>query len=127
MDIVKVVVLGVIISLISLFLKQVKSEYALLSVIVGSVILIIYILNYVSSIFNFFENIIERTGISKELLVAMLKIIGIGYLVEFSAGICRDSGNSSIADKVVLAGKLIIFMVSLPIINNFFNMILSML
>lgn len=127
MDIVKVVVLGVIISLISLFLKQVKPEYALLSVIVGSVILIIYILNYVSSIFNFFENIIERTGISKELLVAMLKIIGIGYLVEFSAGICRDSGNSSIADKVVLAGKLIIFMVSLPIINNFFNMILSML
>ena len=56
----------------------------------------------------------------------MLKIIGIGYLVEFSANVCRDSGNSSIADKVIIAGKMMIFIISLPIITNLFDLVLDL-
>ena len=57
----------------------------------------------------------------------LLKIIGVGYLVEFSAGVCIDSGNSSIADKIVLAGKVLIFSLSIPIISNLFNMIMDLI
>ena len=57
----------------------------------------------------------------------MLKIIGLGYLIEFSANVCRDSGNNSIADKVVLAGKIMIFVISMPIISNLFEMILELI
>ena len=55
----------------------------------------------------------------------LLKIVGVGYLIEFSASVCIDSGNSSIADKVVLAGKILIFSMSLPIINNLFNLVME--
>lgn len=124
---IKILILGIIVSIIALFLKQIKPEYSLLCLIVGSVIILIYILRYVSEILGFFQEVIERTGISQKLFVTMLKIIGLGYLVEFSSGVCRDCGNNSIADKVVLAGKLMIFMVSLPIISSLFNMILDLI
>jgi stage III sporulation protein AD len=127
MELIKILILGIIVSIIALFLKQIKPEYSLLCLIVGSVIILIYILRYVSEILGFFQEVIERTGISQKLFVTMLKIIGLGYLVEFSSGVCRDCGNNSIADKVVLAGKLMIFMVSLPIISSLFNMILDLI
>ena len=127
MELIKVMILGIIISILVVFLKQIKPEYALFCLIIGSVILIVYILSYMTKVFSFFQEIIEKTGISYSLFVSMLKIVGLGYIVEFSASVCRDSGNNSIADKVVLAGKIMIFVVSMPIISNLFNMILELL
>lgn len=49
--------------------------------------------------------------------------MAIGYLVEFSAGIVEDFGSKSIADKLVLAGKIIIFTVSIPIIQSLITLI----
>jgi len=127
MELVKILIIGIIISVVALFLKQIKPEYSVLCVIVGGVILLFFILKNVSQVFVFFSEVVDKTGISNELFVVMLKIIGLGYLVEFSAGICRDTGNNSIADKVVIAGKIMIFLVSLPIIKNLFYMLLELI
>ena len=127
MELIKVLILGIIISILAVFLKQIKPEYSLLCVIVGSIVILIYILRYITKVFSFFQEIIDKTGISSTMFVNMLKIVGLGYLIEFSANVCKDSGNSSIADKVVLAGKLMIFLVSMPIISSLFNMILELI
>ena len=127
MELIKILILGIIVSILSMFLKQIKPEYSLLCLVVGSIIILFYILSYVSDIFVFFQEIIDKTGINYSLFITMIKIIGLGYLVEFSASVCRDSGNDSIADKVVLGGKLMIFLTSLPIITNLFDMILELI
>lgn len=80
-----------------------------------------------TDIFAFFGGVVTKTGIDKDLFSLLLKIIGIGYLVEFSAGVCMDSGNSSIANKVLVAGKVLIFLLSMPIIQNLFETVLSLL
>ena len=46
----------------------------------------------------------------------MLRIVGITYLAEFAADLCRDAGFSAVAGQVELAGKLTIMAVSLPVI-----------
>lgn len=127
MEIFKVLILGVVISLLAVFLKSIKPEYSLICVIVGSVILLFYIVNAMTDIFEFFGDVVNKTGIDKSLFSLLLKIIGIGYLVEFSAGVCMDSGNSSIANKVLVAGKVLIFLLSMPIIQNLFETVLSLL
>ena len=127
MDLIKVLILGIVVSILAVLLKSVKQEYSLLCVIVGSVIIILYILNSILDIIDFFMNIVSKTGIDSQLFTILLKIVGMGYLVEFSAGICRDSGNSSVADKVVLAGKIIIFLMIMPIISNLFEVIMDLI
>lgn len=127
MELIKVLILGIVISFIAVLLKQIKPEYAILCIIVGSIILIITILNSISDLFGFFSSVVDKTGIDSQMFTTILKIIGVGYLIEFTAGICSDSGNSSIADKVVLAGKILIFTMSLPIISSLFNMILGLI
>ena len=127
MECAKIIVLGIILSVLTVLLKNIKPEYSLICVIVGSIILVMYILSGVQSIFEYFKTIVDRTGVDNVMFSTLLKIIGVGYLIEFSASICNDSGNSSIADKIVLAGKILIFSMSLPIITNLFNMVLELI
>lgn len=127
MELLKVLALGIIISILAVLLKQIKPEYSLICVVVGSIILIFYILNVVTDMFGYFSVIVERTGIDNNMFITLIKIIGVGYLVEFSAGVCVDSGNKSIADKITLAGKLLIFILSFPIISSLFNLVLELI
>ncbi len=127
MDLIKVVILGVVISLLAVFIKSIKPEFSIFIIMFGSILLIIYIVNSLTDVFSFFNHVVDKTGIDKELFLVLLKIIGVGYIVEFAAGICADSGNISIANKVSIAGKILIFLLSMPIIKNLFNMVLSLL
>ena len=127
MELLKVLILGIILSIITVLLKQIKPEYSLICIIVGSIILIAYILSGITTIFDYFSKIVDKTGIDEALFSTLLKIIGVGYLIEFSAGVCVDSGNGSIADKIILAGKILIFTLSMPIITNLFNLVLELI
>ena len=127
MELLKVLILGIIISVLSVLLKQIKPEYSLICVLIGSIILIVYIINSVQDIFGYFSRIVNKTGIDSGMFTTLLKIIGVGYLIEFSASVCNDSGNSSIADKIILAGKLIIFTLSLPIVTNLFDLVMELI
>ncbi len=127
MEVLKLVAMGVVISIIAVLVKSVKPELGVGVTIAGSVIMLLFVLNYFTQVFDVFADIINKTGIDSELFWIVIKIIGIGYLVEFGASICVDSGNSGIADKIVLGGKVLIFIMALPIVTSLFNVILELI
>ncbi len=47
----------------------------------------------------------------------LLKIIGITYISEFAADICRDAGCSAVAGQIGVFAKLSILAVSMPIVS----------
>ena len=53
--------------------------------------------------------------------------MGIAYLTEFSAQLCKDAGYGAIAMKVELAGKLMILVTALPVFQSLADLILSLL
>lgn len=126
MEILKLVAVGVVISVIAILLKSVKPELSVMVTIAGSVLMLLFIINYFTEIFNTFYQIISKSGIDSNIFWIVIKIIGVGYLVEFGANICADSGNSGIADKIVLGGKIIIFLMAMPIVTSLFNIILEL-
>ncbi len=126
MDLYKILGIGIISTVILIIIKQVKPEFTTFVIITTVCIIFSILLQYIADIYNVFDNIITKTGINKELFVIILKIIGVGYLVEFSANICADAGNVSVADKIVLAGKLIILTISMPIVMHLFDAILEL-
>lgn len=127
MEIFKIIALGILICVVIIIVKQIKPEFAVLVLIAGSIIMLCYLFNYFTNILGVFDKIISKTGINAELFSIILKIVGIGYLIEFAANICSDSGNLAIADKIVLGGKLIILTVSMPIITNLLDIIVELL
>lgn len=123
----KIVAIGLISAIASLIIKPLRSDFAVIIAIVGGIIILLMLVNYLSGIFESFKLIINSTGVSSSLYTLVIKIVGIGYLVEFSAGICADSGSASIGDKILLGGKVIIMVMALPIITNILSIISQLL
>ncbi len=110
-----------------LIVKPVRPDFAVFLSIVGGIIIIFYLLSYISSIFDIFDNIFQISGINGSLYSVIFKIIGVGYLTEFTASICTDSGNSSLGDKVLLGGKIIILVMALPIVTSILDIVMEIL
>lgn len=126
-DLLKILAIAMITVLAHVIVRQTRPEIAMIISIAGSVMIIILAVNSLSSVFSSFYHIFDVTGVNTSLLTPLLKIIAIGYIAEFGANICFDAGVSSIADKVLFAGKLIILLLSLPIITTVVDMVVALL
>lgn len=111
----------------ALLLKGTKPELAFAVTIAGAVIVLIFSLDLLAATFGIFAEIGEKTGIDSALIRIIIKIVAIGYLVEFAAGVVEDFGSKSIADKLIFAGKVVIFSVSVPVIRTMVSLIGSFL
>ena len=101
--------------IITVYLKTINPELAMMSLICTGIIIVVTAFTYLSETFDLFRKIAEISNVDQTLLKIIIKIVGIGYVIEFAAGILEDFGVKSIADKLVFAGKIIILTVSVPI------------
>ena len=127
MDIFKIIGVGIITAITALIVRQIKPEVSVMITISGGIIMLLMMVQSLTSIFSAFNSIIEKSGLTSGLFTTILKIIGVGYITEFSANLCADSGASSIADKILLAGKIIILVLALPIVTNIIDIISGLL
>ena len=123
----KIIAIGLITCFAVLIVKPIKNDFALIIGVVGGIVILSMVLNCFSSLFSSFSNIVERTGLNKDIFSLIIKIVGIGYLTEFSANLCSDCGNNGLADKMLLGGKVALLVLSLPIINNILSIVTELL
>ena len=125
MTIVKIIAVAIVTVVASIVVKQTKPEISMLINIAGGILLVILVVDLLGQVFANFYNIFQTTGIDNDLLLPILKIIGVGYLCEFGANVCQDAGSASIADKVLFSGKIIILIIAMPIIQSVVDVVLS--
>ena len=127
MDIVKISAMGIVTAFCVVLLREQKSEVAMLVGIAGSCIILLSVIDYFTQVFSTLSSIAEKTGIPTSIYKTVMKIISIGYIADFSAGIVEDSGQKALAEKIILGGKLIIMVLALPIITMLFDTIAGVL
>jgi stage III sporulation protein AD len=127
MDITKIIVIALVGVVAIVLLRQLQPELATVFSIAIGVICVTLILNELFDIVYVFYDLSEVAGVDKQSFSAVIKIIGIGYLTEFCNNICIDAGCKSIGDKILLAGKVSIMLVALPIITQLMNLVVSLL
>ena len=108
MDIIKIIGIAFLAVLIIVILKQYRPEFAIYASIIAGVLILALASNTLSGIIDMIKNISNKTNINSEFLVILIKITGIAILTEFAVSICKDAGESAIASKVDVGGKIII-------------------
>jgi len=127
MQILKVVGVGLIGALVAGLLRQERSELYIFAVIASGGLILIIILSSLTDVIKQFGMLVGKSGVDESLFAGVLKIIGVGYITEYASALCVDYGVSAIANKIQLAGKVTIFIMTLPILVNLINVISSML
>ncbi len=127
MDIAKIIVMGLLFAIIIIYLQSVNREIALVATIVAGIIILMAIVDLLYSVFDLYKQIAVLGGIGGEVLKLIIKITLICYIVEFAVGIIEDFGLKSLADKVSVAGKLIVIIMATPVITSLINLIESLI
>lgn len=102
----------------AILVKSTKPELAVVITIAGSIILLLFVLEVFRGSISLFTDIAQATGLDATIVKTLLKMVGIGYLVEFSAGILNDFGQNSLADKLIFCGKILILVLAIPILES---------
>ena len=127
MEIFQLVGIAFITAVAALNLKNTKPELAFAVTVTGSIILLLFTFEMLKSSLTIFQKIAETTGLDSSLIKILLKMVGIGYLVEFSAGVLNDFGQNSVADKLVFCGKVIVLILAIPILESVLTLISRLL
>jgi len=114
-EIAQIVGLALVTTLLLLILRQEKPVMAVVLSIVFSILVFTMMVNKIALIINVMEELTSRAEINYFFLATILKIMGVAYLCEFAAAICKDAGEQAVAQKVEFAAKIIIAVLALPI------------
>ena len=115
---VKIAVIGVAAAMLAAWIKTMKPEYALWITLAAGVFLGLSAMMKLEAIveeLHFLQGYFSNFASYFKLLI---KIIGITYLAEFSANLCKDAGANTLASQIELFGKLSILVLCMPVITS---------
>lgn len=120
------VLLGLLGAFLVMLLKKENPQFALLVAMMTGILLFFGIFTPLHEILNMLQDMANTAGVSEIYFGIVLKVIGIAYLAQFGAQLCLDAGESAIASKIELAGKVLIMAVSVPVLKGLLDVVLSL-
>ena len=126
MEVIKIVGISIFAVIMIIILKNYRPEMALVLAIVTGIGIMLFAIYKMSSVINILNDLVTKSGINKDFLLIIIKVIGIAYIVEFGKNICIDAGQSSIATKLEMAGKVVIVVLTIPLISSLVNVLVGL-
>lgn len=127
MDILQIIGLAIVATVIIAVLKAQRPEIAIQISIAAGIIVFTMILGKITAVIELLNSYSQKVDIDTIYLSTLLKIVGIAYIVEFGAEVCKDAGEGAIASKVELAGKVVIIVLAVPIITSLLDLIIRIM
>lgn len=117
MEIIRISVIGLAGIFLAVLLKEIQPEYALYLTMASGVAILFFSVSRLSYLFNSLKEIQHYIPVKTTYMNILMKMIGITYIGQFSAGICRDAGYSAVAAQIEVFGKLAVLAVSMPVLT----------
>jgi stage III sporulation protein AD len=128
LSIIAIVALALLGTVIAVFLKETKLKTAAMLVIMAlAAVIFLRLLPSLQSLFDSFAALANDSGVNSYYITLLLKIIGLAYLAEFGAQMCRDAGEGAAALKIEFAAKIGILLLSLPVVVSIIQSVLLLL
>ncbi len=117
----QVVGLGLVAAVLAVVIRHNKPEMALFLSIAVGIIIFMALLAKVGSVLDVLKELSSRANLSMVYLGTILKIVGIAYIADFGAQICRDAGEGAVASKIEFAAKILVLVLAVPIVVAVLN------
>jgi stage III sporulation protein AD len=106
--------------------SRIPGVAVMISVFVGTLIFL-QVLPKIIQVIAVFQQLATRANLNQFYLATVFKIIGIAYIAEFGAQVCRDAGQGAIATKVEFAAKVMVLVLAVPIIGAILESVVRLL
>jgi len=127
MGIIQVVAVGILSAVLAITVKRQSPEFALMITIAASVLIFFMIMPLLAEAIGIFTRLGEMLDGGMRYVGLALRVVGVAYMAELGASVCLDAGESAIATKIDLAGRVIILVLATPVIVEIVSVIMGLL
>ncbi|MDR2504967.1 MAG: stage III sporulation protein AD [Oscillospiraceae bacterium] len=127
MDILVWVGLALAVTMLAVVIREHRPEMAILLTLAFGLMLFAVFAQKLSAIIDVMTGLSEVAALPSGTLMLLLRVIGIAYITEFAAQMCRDAGEGGIAQKVELGGRLLILTLSVPVLVALMQLMLELI
>lgn len=126
-EITQIVGFGLVAAVLVVILRQYKPEIALLVSVAAGITLFMMVLGKIGAIVEVLKDLSNRANVNLVYLGVILKIVGIAYIADFGAQLCRDAGEGALAAKIEFAAKILILVLAIPIVMAVLDILMQIL
>lgn len=124
---IQIAAIGIVTVMLALQFKGGKQEYGIYLVLVAGFLIFFGVVGQLRDILETVKRYLSEISVVGSYLSILYKMIGIAYVAEFAAGLCKDSGYSFLAGQIELAGKLTLLTISMPVMLAVLDLIRKVL
>ncbi len=118
----KISALVLVITIINIVIRSIKPEISVAISIVGVLVVLLALTPEIVKIKEAAGELVDYSKIS-----LVFKVTGITYISGLTADLCRSSGENSLALCAELAGKIMVIMLTLPLVGSLLELIKNMI
>ena len=105
-------------AILCVLLRKYHAEYSIIISLAAGILVLAIVLSRISPAITQIQSLLTATKLSSEYGLILFKALGICFLTQFAADSCRDAGESALASKIELAGKIAIVILALPLFEK---------
>ncbi len=113
--------------LLTVFLRDYNKTVSIVVMLASAVIIFFLVLDGLSGIFTYIAEISSGAESTAEYIKLMMKVLGITLISQFTADMCRDAGENTLANQTETAAKIIVILMILPLFEAVLNIITGLL
>ena len=122
----QILAIAIIGTLLAIVVKSENNTIRLMVALATGLLIFSSICPPLQALIGILEDTATKAGVGEGYFTVVLKVIGIAYLAQFGTQVCIDAGESAIAGKVELAGKVLIMATSAPVLTGLLELVMSL-
>ena len=107
---------GVLCAICTLILKETKSPLSQFIPVIGGILLLLTLFPRLSPLVDFVRSFGD--SLPEGLFTSVGKILAAGVLCSFGADLCTELGSPTLGARLLLVGKIEIFLLALPVLTE---------
>ena len=127
MNIIIIASTALIAAILSLILKQYKPEYSLFISIAAGVLIFLSVLAVIRPLMDYISSLTRQTGLSGEYAQVLIKSLAVCYITQLASDCCTDAGETAIAGKLQIAGRIAILLIALPMFQSLTELVTELI
>ncbi len=114
-------------AILVLILERQNRDFSLLVTLAASAMIAIAAARLLEPVIDFLGELEALGDLSSDMLLALIKVFGIGMTGELAASVCADAGNSSLGKGLHYLTNVAILYLSIPIFSSLTDLFLEIL
>lgn len=127
MEILQVIGIALVSASLLTLIRRARPDFAMPVSLAAGVLLFLLVADKLVAVFVLLEDLSSLARLDISYLTTVMKVIGVAYLAEFGAQVCKDADEGALGARVEFAGKVVVLLLTVPVVRAIMQAVLTIM